>query len=102
MYEEYLKEQGAHSYEERARTVNKYMKETHNFEDNFDLIRRSGLIKEKLRQYAKEYKASSIGVVTHYYTILTTIADEFDEKGKPVQKAFIGNASAHELVLPLH
>ena len=54
--------------------MNEYMKETYNFEDSFDLIKRSKRIKEKLKEYAKKYECQKIAVVSHFYTISYTVS----------------------------
>ena len=93
VYEEYMKENKAETYEERAIFMNKYMKETHNFEGGEDLIARSRKIRDRLKYYGKEFKANKIAVVSHFYTISYTMSEEFSEKAKPIPSIHVNNAS---------
>ena len=81
--------------------MNEYMKQTHNFEDSFDLIKRSRKIRDKLKEYAINFKCKKIAVVSHFYTIGYTVSDNFDEKGKTVPKFHIENAVPYEYTLSL-
>ena len=84
-------------YHEKAESIMNFMHREKIEESPLNVRKRAQRIKEKLKEYRKQY--SKIAIVSHFYTIRYLCCREFDEKDEPVNGILMHNCGLYSTSL---